>query len=215
MSYYPVFLQLAGRRCVVIGGDSLMEEKVRGLLDGGADVTVVDPEPTPGLLELGGRGEIEHVARDYRHGDLQGAFLAFSARHDRHVVDAIVEEAARRNLPLNVIDQPDDCSFIAPSVVRRGDLVIATSTSGKAPALAVRLRQRLEAETGEHHAEFLRLAGRLRGPLAERYPDFEERKALWYRLVDSEVLTLLGAGRRADAVAAIESIVGFSVEAPS
>ena len=208
MAYYPVFLQVEGRRCVVIGGDSLAESKVVGLLEAGAFVEVVDPEPTATIVELAGSERIRLATRRYRHGDLAGAFIAICARRERSLIDEISAEATARNVPLNVIDETNDCSFIAPAVVRRGDLVVAISTSGRAPALAVRLRQRLEAELGEHHAEFLDIAARLRSPLAELYPDFETRRAIWYRLVDSEVLDLLERGDRARALEVVGEVVG-------
>ena len=102
------------------------------------------------------------------------------------------------------------CSVIAPSIVKRGDLQIAISTSGSAPALAVRLRQRLERELGEHYAEFLDAARRLRRPLKEGIPDFEERRRRWYELVDSPVLQLLERGESEAAERLIVGIMGVS-----
>jgi len=107
------------------------------------------------------------------------------------------------------VDDPACCTFIAPAIVRRGDLTVAISTGGKAPALAVRLRQQLERALGDEYARFLELAGALRTPLTERYPDFEERKTRWYRLVDSEVLELLREGQDGKAQQRMREVLGL------
>ncbi len=209
--YYPVFLDLRDRRCVVVGGGAVAEEKVEGLLTAGAIVQVIAPRLTPGLERLLSAGEIHHSARDYREGDLQHAFLALSERVGSEIHVALRDEATRRSVPLNVQDETDFCSFIAPALFRRGDLTIAISTAGRAPALAARLRQAFERRFGEHYARFLELAGRLRRPLEERYPDFETRRDLWYRLVDSDVLDLLEQGDGERARQRIVSLTGVEL----
>ena len=207
MRYYPIYLDLRGRPCVVIGGGPVAEGKVKGLLEAGAHVTVISPQLTPQLRKMADEGHIVHVARRYQAGDLTEAFLAISATNDRAVNEQVWQEGVESNVTsaglsaslVNIVDDPPHCTFIAPSIVRRGDLVIAISTGGKAPALAVRLRQQLERTIGHEYARFLELAGMLRAPIAARYPDFEQRKALWYQLVDSDVLDLLRQGDEAAA----------------
>lgn len=213
MQHYPVYLSLKGRSCFVLGGCALAEEKVQGLVAAEARVTVIAPEVTRGLAGLALRGRIDLVDRRYRRGDLRMAFLVLVVSQPPSVVEAVWEETRGRNVLVNTLDDVPHCDFIAPAIVRRGDLAIAISTGGKAPALAVRLRQRLESEVGEEHARFLELAGRLRAPLARRWPDFETRRALWYRLVDSDVLHLLRRGDDARALARIEEILGVRPEA--
>ncbi len=213
-AYYPVYLSLAERLVVVVGGGSIAERKVAGLLPSGARVRVVAPELTPELAGLAGRGDIEHRARDYRPGDLEGAFLALAEPGGPVRDEAFSTEAEARGIFANVEDVVEYCSFIAPSIVRRGDLVIAISTSGRAPALAVRLRQRLEQELGPEYGALLELAGRLRGPLARAVPAFEERRGRWYELVDSEVLALFRDGRPAEASELAERIMGVAAEDP-
>lgn len=212
-AYYPVFLSLAERLVVVVGGGAVAERKVAGLLPCGARVRLVAPELTPGLARLAERGEIEHVARGFRPGDLEGAFLALAEPGGADRDAAFFAEAERRGVFANVEDVVDRCSFIAPSIVRRGDLAVAISTSGRAPALAVRLRQRLERELGPEYGALLELAGRLRAPLARSVPDFEERRRRWYELVDSDVLALFRDGRPAEAAERAEEIMGVAPEA--
>lgn len=208
MQYYPVFLNLQNRRVVVVGGNRFAVEKVEGLLHAEACVTVIAPELEGPLREWVATRRIEHVAREYVAGDLAGAFLVISTLNDRETNARIFAEATARNIVLNVVDDTPHCSFIAPSILRRGDLTVAISTSGKAPAVAVRLRQKLEEQIGDEYARFLEIAGTLRPPLAKKYPDFETRKKLWYEVVDSDVLTLLREGHDEDARARIAEIMG-------
>ena len=205
---YPAFLVVADRRCAVFGGSgAFVADKVEGLLAAGARVRLVTPDLEPGLARAAADGWLVHVSRTFRPGDLERTFLAVAER-DAPDLDAIEAEARRLEVPLNVVDEPRRCSFILPSIVRRGDLAVAVSTGGKAPALAVRLRQALEHQLGDHHARFLELAGALRAPLAERVAEFGERRRIWYRLVDSDVLDLLAAGDETAAAARIAEITG-------
>lgn len=210
MRYYPVYLDLKGRLTVVVGGGDVALEKVRGLLDAGARVRVVARELVPELANLAARGAVEHRPWDYRGGELEGAFLAISERLGPEVQQAVWREAEELGIPLNVQDDTGRCSFITAALVRRGDLTLAISTAGKAPALAVRLRQQLERSLGPHYGCFLEYAGRLRAPLAERTPDFARRRELWYRLVDSDVLELLRRGEESRARRRMVEIMGVA-----
>ena len=145
--YYPVFLDLRGRRVVVIGGGAMGEEKVTRLLPYGAKVVVVSPDVTDEVSELADDGKIEWVRRPYRRGDLDGAFIAIVAdTSDDAVNQAVSEEARERNVPLNVADVTELCTWITPSVARRGEVIVATSTGGASPALARRFREILNGE---------------------------------------------------------------------
>ena len=211
MGYYPVHLSLQGRRCVVIGGGAIAAGKVEGLLEAEADVKVVSPWLVSELQKLVEEGRIVHIARPYQDGDLAGAFLAISATDDGAVNEQVWREAAARRLLVNVVDDVLQCTFIAPAIVRRGDLTVTISTAGKAPALAVRLRQWLERTIGAEYARFLELAGMVRAPLAARSADLEQRKEIWYRLVDSDVIDLLRQQDEAGAHRRITEITGVAV----
>jgi len=153
MSYYPIVLKLEGRPCLVVGGGVVAERKAVSLLEAGARVRVVAPRFTPRLEALGREGVVELVPREYQGQDLQGVALVISAASRREVNAQVAQEAGERGLLVNVVDSPQECSFIVPSVVRRGGLILAISTSGLSPALARHLREKLEEEFGE---EFLR-----------------------------------------------------------
>jgi uroporphyrin-III C-methyltransferase/precorrin-2 dehydrogenase/sirohydrochlorin ferrochelatase len=209
--YYPVLLDLRDRRCVVIGGGLISEGKVTPLVAAGARVTVVSPALTPGLAVQHRAGRFTLAERGYEPGDLAGAYLAIAATDDAEVNHRVHAEAVERNILINVVDDPAYCGFILPSILRRGELVVAVSTSGNAPALAVRIRERIERELGPEHARFLELAGSIRAPLARKFPAFATRKELWYRLVDSDVLPLLRAGQEDLARERIASVMGVEV----
>ncbi len=190
---YPAILLLDGRLAVVIGGGHVAERKVRTLLDAGARVRVVAQDPTRGIKGRAKKGEIELLERRFAAGDLAGAAVAVAATDDEDVNRSVFAEATEAGIPVNVVDNVDLCTFIAPSIVRRGDLVLAVSTGGNAPALAVRVRERLEREFGEEYARFLELMGELR--ISITVPgDQDERAKAWYRVVDSDVIDLVRAG---------------------
>lgn len=191
---YPAILVLDGRLGVVVGGGEVAERKVGTLLDAGAKVRVVAEVLTNRLQERAEAGEIEWVQRRYERGDLAGAAVVVAATDDGEVNQGVSEEATASGIPVNVVDDAARCSFIAPSIVRRGDLLIAVSTGGRAPALAVRIRERLEREFGEEYARFLEIAGSLRDE-ARPAGDQDERAAAWYRVVDSDVMDLVRAGK--------------------
>ena len=157
--YFPAFLDLRGRRCLVVGGGAVGERKARALLECGARVTVVSPAVTPGLAALAASGLIANRSRGFRRSDLRGCVLAVASTGDP-VVDRAVEQTARRSRVLvNVVDRPEQCDFILPSVLRRGELQIAVSTGGRSPALAREIRRRLESLFGPEYAELIARAG--------------------------------------------------------
>jgi precorrin-2 dehydrogenase / sirohydrochlorin ferrochelatase len=140
MSYYPLFADLRGRPCLVVGGGAIAERKVAGLRAAAAAVTVVAPTVTPTIGALAAAGAIRYLPRPYRSGDLAGAHLAMVAIGDVAVADAVGREARRRRVWLNVADDPARCDFILPAVMRRGPLAVAVGTGGESPALAAALR---------------------------------------------------------------------------
>ena len=193
---FPMFVKLAGRRCVVVGGGDTAESKAESLLISGASVTVVSPTLTANLAGQARRGSFEWLARRFEIRDLDGAFLVIAATSDEATNELIFREADRRGILCNAVDQPPRCHFYFPSVVRRGALQIAISTSGLSPSLAQRLRKQLEAEFGPEYGEWLDRLGRIRAALMERNIDFATRKHLLARLASREVFDRLQVARR-------------------
>lgn len=196
MPTYPVFLVgMERRRCLVVGGGRLAAEKTSGLLQAGAgSVRVVSPELSDEMAALIDDGRVRHIARRFRSSDLDGAELVYAATDDEAVNQAVFDEARRRGVLVNVVDDPPKCTFIVPSIVRRGGLTLAISTGGASPALAVRLRERLSEEIGEEYGRFVELAAELRPAIMDRIADPAARKRVWYRIVDSPILEWLRAG---------------------
>ncbi len=162
MSFYPICLDLEGRSCVVVGGGRVAERKVQGLLSCSAQVKVISPEMTEELLHLHAEGRIQWLDREYIHGDLRKAFLVIAATGNEETQKLVYEEAVTRNLLLNVADVPQRCNFILPATVRRGDLTISVSTSGKSPALARKLRMELEKRYGSEYKVLVNILGAIR-----------------------------------------------------
>jgi precorrin-2 dehydrogenase/sirohydrochlorin ferrochelatase len=143
-AYYPVFLDVRGRRCVVIGGNEMGEEKIEKLLGYDADILVISPHLNARLHNLVNDDKISWIQRGYKPGDLEGAFIAIVAdTRDEAINNQVSREAKERNVPLNVMDVTHLCTFIAPAVVRKGDVIAAVSTGGSSPALARKFRELL------------------------------------------------------------------------
>jgi precorrin-2 dehydrogenase / sirohydrochlorin ferrochelatase len=193
---YPIFLDITGKPCLVTGEGFEIPNKVVGLVRRGARVTYVHPTAHAAIRELADAGDIVWHARDFQPADLNDCFLVITDREDNATVFALAEE---RRVLCNAVDDPEYCRFSFGSLVSRGDLTLAISTNGIAPALAVRLRQRLERELGEEYAMLLTMLRELRPEISREIRDFDERKALWYRLVDSDALCLIRDGKIDDA----------------
>jgi len=199
MRYYPVFLDLAGQPCVVLGGGRFAIEKVEALLEAGAKVRVITSRAAPSLRDLAAAGRIELTPRDFTHGDLLGARLVVDASGDEEINRASWAEAEAAGILINVVDRPEQCRFIAPATVRRDPLLIAISTSGESPFLASALRARLERWLGREWAPFTALVGRVRRRLRERGVPIGDQTRVYRRLLNSDVRGLLRAGRDGDA----------------
>jgi len=182
MSMYPIFLNLQERRCLVVGGGEVALRKVQSLFKNGARVTVVAPTATEFLRRMASKGEIALSLRKYRESDLEGAFMVIAATSDRKVNSAVSMDARRRGVLVNVVDSPGECDFYVPSVVARGDLVLAVSTGGKSPALARKIREDLERAYGPEYDRFLRLMGIVRRKIMAEGASAERRLGSWCRI---------------------------------
>jgi len=167
-SYYPVFLKLSGRRCVVVGGGQVALRKVQTLLKCGARVEVVSPDVCAGLEELNSRRKISIIRRGYKHGDIGRAFLAIAATGDTDINTEVEQEAEQRGVPVNIVDNRELSSFIVPSFLRRGDITIAVSTAGRSPALARRIRTRLEKDIGIEYAALAEIVDEVRSEIKKK-----------------------------------------------
>lgn len=201
---YPIFLDLSGKKCLVVGEGPEMAGKVRGLVDAAARVTYVNRRAEAAIEALATADLIAWERRDFDVRDLDGCFLVITASGDNAEIFRLGEE---RRVLVNAADDPEHCRFSFGSVHRQGDLTIGISTNGVAPALAVRLRERLQQEIGPEYAEFLRMLKEVRSEIGSRIPDFQARRALWYRIVDSDILDQLRQGKRDEAGRALRDAI--------
>ncbi len=193
-SYYPLSVDLRNKKVVVVGGGGVAERKVQGLLSAGAHVKLVSPEVTEALGKMAADGLIHHVARAFVPEDLDKAWLVIAATDDTEVQELVYKEALSQRIFCNVVDLPEFCSFIVPSVVRRGDLCLSISTGGKSPALAQHLRKELEQSLGSFYGDYVSLLGELRQLIIKSYEDPVTRKDLCQSLADPEVMAWVREG---------------------
>lgn len=187
MSLFPIFLKLAARSCVVVGAGNIAESKIESLLQAEARVTVIAPDASPRVQGWEEAGDLTWLQREYRRGDLTGAFLCVAGTATAEVNRAVFAEACEAGVLCNAVDDPPFCDFYFSSVVRRGELQIAISTAGESPALAQRLRKEINAQLPLDLAEWLTELGRLRREVTAVEPIGEPRKLLLHELAQRDV----------------------------
>lgn len=205
--YYPVFLDLNQKRALVVGGGAVAQRKVETLLEHDASVSLVSRELTTRLKELAKKGKIRHLGSEFSEDHLEGMFLVIAATNDQMLNRRVSRCAQERGLLVNAVDQPQDCNFIVPSIMRRGDLQVAISTSGKSPALARKLRQEMELQFGEEYEKLLSLMGCIREVVLSRGMPQEKNKEIFKSIVESDMLDAIARKDRGR----IEKILGSAL----
>jgi len=209
MGYYPIFLDLTGRPCVVIGGGTVAEHKVKGLLQAGADVTIISPSLTSKLAFLVSQEEVRHIGRQYEAGDLRGYALAFVATDDADANGAVVKEGQEQGVWVNAADDPANCDFILPSVLRRGELAVAVATGGTSPALSRAIREELETYFTEDYAALAQVVAEVRLKLRER--SVTPTAEAWHKALNGDLRRLIKEGKREDAKAYLFKRLGAEI----
>ena len=185
-SLFPMFMKLGGRQCLVVGAGKVGEPKIAGLLETGTRIRVVALDASPAVREWARSGKIELELRAFTNDDLHGAFLVVVATASRTLNERIYHEAQRLGILCNVVDVPELCDFFYPSIVRRGDLQIAVSTSGKSPSLAQKIRQQLEKQFGPAYAAWVAELGETRKLILASDLDEERKLDLLHSLASKE-----------------------------
>lgn len=188
MSYYPIFVDLKGRKVLVVGGGSVAGRKIDTLLEYGADVNLVSIELADSLKDHIDSGNIKYLGKEFSEDHLSGMFLVIAATNDPDLNHRISEAAENKGMLVNAVDQPADCNFIVPSIVNRGDLTIAISTSGKSPAMAKKIRKELTNQYGYEYEQFLILMGNIRKEVLSSGKTQEENSRIFKRIVKSDIL---------------------------
>jgi precorrin-2 dehydrogenase/sirohydrochlorin ferrochelatase len=194
MSFYPICIELEGKTALIVGGGSVAQRKVETLMKFGASIQIISRELTHKLKSLVESKEIHHIGEEFRDKHLDGAFLVIAATDDKRLNQKVSESAQKRGLLINAVDQPSDCNFIVPSIVNRGDLLIAVSTSGKSPALSKKLRKELEMQFGGEYKTFLTLMGCLREEILSMGLSQAENSRVFSEIVETDIIASLARG---------------------
>lgn len=208
MLLYPINIKIEGKKCVVVGGGSIAQRKIKGLLEAGAKVTVISPSFSPSVNKLAREGKVKAIVRKYRKSDLSGAFLVFSATDDREVNRVVARHAREKGILVNTADDPDYCDFTLPAVVKRGELTVAIASGGASPALSRHLREKLEKMVGDEYGKLVSLLGELREIFKEKSRDLSELKTIFEDLIAEGILDLLAKKEYKQAQSLVRKITG-------
>ena len=204
MDFLPIFLNIRERHCLVVGGGEVASRKVALLNKAGARITVVSPDICPTLTRMAQAAEIIHLQRTYQRSDLENARLVIAATNDKALNRQVSEQADAARIPVNVVDQPELCSFIVPSIVDRSPVVAAVSTGGASLVLARLIRARLETLIPAGYGRLAELADRFRERVKERFANPSDRRGFWERVLEGGVAERVFSGHMAEADAAME-----------
>jgi precorrin-2 dehydrogenase/sirohydrochlorin ferrochelatase len=207
MPYYPVFLNLEGKPVLIVGGGKVAQRKVETLLECGAVVQLVAKELTPALEKLRAEQKVTHAAMEFQKTQLSGVFMVIAATDDTGLNQKVSQAARDRGLLVNAVDQPADCNFIVPAVLRRGGLQIAVSTSGQSPVLAKKIRQALEQEFGGEYELLINLMGQIRTAVLKQGFAQETNQRIFEQLAGSVLLQVLAQKDWTEAAKMVNQIV--------
>ncbi len=213
MDFLPLFLDIRARRCVIVGGGPIAARKVALVLAAGARIEVIAPAVEAELRALADSGQLVLTEREFVESDVTGAMLVIAATGTTAVNARIAATARAAGILVNVVDQPAECTVIMPSIIDRSPVVIAIGTAGTAPVLARMLRAKLESMIPQAYGELARVLGSLRGRVRLALPEARSRRHFWERVLESPAVELLFAGRRAQALRAIEDMLSDAASA--
>ena len=199
MDYFPIFLDIKSKRCVVVGGGAVAERKTATLLKAGADVILISPRLTNSLTSWRDAGQLSHIDRMFDDNDLDGAHLVLAATNDAQTNRRIAELANQQRIPINVADQPELCSFIVPSIIDRSPVVAAISTGGASPVLARLIRTRIESIIPAGYGRLANLCSRFRQRVKETFSNPADRRIFWDRILEGGVAERIFSGHAEEA----------------
>ncbi|MEE9259822.1 MAG: bifunctional precorrin-2 dehydrogenase/sirohydrochlorin ferrochelatase [Candidatus Scalindua sediminis] len=202
--FYPVYLDVKGKRCVIVGGGEVAYRKACSLRDAGADVIVISPDTCP---EMSNDKGLMLINKIYDESCLDGAMLVIAATDDEEVNKKVSSDAGKRNIIINVVDRPELCSFIVPSTVNRGDLCISISTGGASPALARNIRKELEGVFGSEYGVYINLLTRMRDIAMSDIKDDTKRRKILQRLAEKDILEIVKTKGTEEAEAKMREII--------
>ena len=211
MKYFPMFFQLENRPCLVVGGGDVAARKVSLLVRAGGKVSVISPDLCESLQGRLSAEEITHLAKNFEAGDLSGYVLVIAATDDRSVNQQISQLAQQQNIPVNVVDQPESCTFIVPSMIDRSPVQVAVSTGGASPVLARLLRARLETIIPSAYGKLGQLMEEFRGKVKKVITDPDKRRSFWETVVQGPIAEMVFSGKEEAAREAMHTAVDKNV----
>ncbi|KUO61331.1 MAG: precorrin-2 oxidase [Gracilibacter sp. BRH_c7a] len=194
-NYYPIYVDVENKPILIIGGGSIALRKVETLLEYGALIKIISPRIIPELQDRVNKKQCEWIPREYSSEDIEDSFLVFSCTEKEEVNARVAQDVQDSSRLINVVDDPDKCSFIVPSTMRRGDLSIAVSTSGSSPMVARQIREELEGFYGDEIRVYLNLLKTWRKEIKQHLPP-EKRQQFWHKVTDGEVLNFIKQGQQ-------------------
>ncbi len=208
MEHLPIFLSVKDQFCVVVGGGEIATRKIALLLRAGAHVQVISPALCANVAKFRDEGRIEHIARGYEDGDLDEAYLAIAATDNEDINHQVAEAGRMLRIPVNVVDHPEDGSFIMPSIIDRSPIVAAVSTSGTSPVLARLIRSRLESVIPAGYGRLAELAGRFRDRVKKTFKEPSDRRRFWDQVLQGSVAERVFSGHMQEAEVLMENALG-------
>jgi precorrin-2 dehydrogenase/sirohydrochlorin ferrochelatase len=193
---FPIYLNLKGKQCLIIGGGKVAERKIEDLLDYEPLIKVVSPRFEEKIMAWGREGVLSLQQRLFQEDDLDGSYIVFAATDNNELNHRVARLCRQRGILVNAVDDPPNCDFYVPSIIRRNSLALAISTGGKSPMLARKLRQDLEKIIGNEYGEFVDILGEAREEIKKTIPDIEKRKRIFEAMVYSDILDLIKTGER-------------------
>ena len=209
---YPVILDLKGKTVLVVGGGKVAQRKVESLLQAGASIRLVTPELTPDLRRLSQEGKVDWLPREFEPLDLKGCWLIIAATNDRILNRKIRDRAEEAGLWINVVDQPENCSFTLPALLRRGDLLITVSTGGASPLLSARLKSRLSLQFDQTWEPFLSLLRAVRNAVIKRGLGPEANREIFEAVLEADLLGPLREGDLLELARRLETSAGLDLD---
>ncbi len=193
-TYYPLFLDITDKQCLVIGGGKVAERKVAMLLESGANVTVISPRATKSLQELARLKKVTFIKRTCTQKDVTDAALVFTCTNNTRVNKEVKRSAALRKIPVNVADDPRLCDFIVPSIVRKDDIIIAISTSARLPFASKQLREKLETLLTDDYLDYVRILSQVRGHVLKATQNKSERERIMKKIARMTAQEIVAKG---------------------
>ncbi|MFQ5965954.1 MAG: bifunctional precorrin-2 dehydrogenase/sirohydrochlorin ferrochelatase [Candidatus Scalinduaceae bacterium] len=204
LKFYPVYLDVNDKKCVIIGGGNVAYRKACSLREAGADVTVISPDTCPEMTKKKG---LTLINESYNERFLDDAMLVIAATDDEEINRKVSMDAGKRNIIVNVVDRPELCSFIVPATVNRGDLCISISTGGASPALARNIRKELEVVFGSEYGAYIDLLTKMRNVAMSTVKDDAKRRRILQRLAEKDILEIVKTKGTEEAEAEMRKII--------